>query len=162
MTGTVDHNRRFQKILHNTEKLLQENPVLLQQHLDVGQIVWLVKHEKTQVLKVLLQEHASNTVPGTKELRDLLETVVLTFVFHNQNTQLLNDLRPWIQNTDFTRYTSRIQGALQLDFIQSIEPHTTLPCGVCEVDEVVSAVRTKRLLEEGLGATHYTPSIKKM
>jgi len=162
MPDTIDHNQRFQKILYNSEKLLKEDPVLLQQHLDVGQIMWLVKHEKTQVLEVLLQEHASNTVPGPKELRDLLENMVLSFVFHNQNTQLLEHLRPWIQHTDLTRYTARIHGAVQLDFIQAIEPNIVLPCGVFEAAEVLSAVRSKRLLEDNLGAPSCAPSIKKM
>lgn len=136
--------------------------MLLQQHLDVGQIMWLVQHESTQVLEVLLQEHASNTVPGPKELRDLLENMVLSFVFHNQNTQLLEHLRPWIQHTDFTRYTARIHGAVQLDFIQAIEPNTVLPCGVFEVDEVLSAVRSKRVLEGNLATTSHTHFVKKL
>lgn len=136
--------------------------MLLQQHLDVGQIMWLVKHENTQVLEVLLQEHASNTVPGPKELRDLLENMVLSFVFHNQNIQLLEHLRPWIQHTDFTRYTARIHGAVQLDFIEAIEPNTVLPCGVYEVDEVLSAVRSKRVLEENLETTGHAHFVKKL
>ena len=152
-----DHNRRFDKMLDNSEKLLKEDPWLLQNHLDVKQILHFVKNEQVEVLGVLLQDHSRLPNDST---RSLVEMVVVGGIFYEQNPKLLMHLEPLLQQKDFSVYIQHIKGAPKHDFLQYIEPNVVLPSGKWDIDEALTALRSKRMLNHHLGATPHSSSIK--
>lgn len=154
-----DHNRRFHRILENSEELLKEKPWLLQNHLDVKQILWLVKNEKTDVLEVLLQDHSPSTPDS---IRALVEMVVVSGVFYEQNPKLLMSLSPWMQQHEWGCYIQHIKGAPSHPFLQLVEPNVVLPSGSAEIDEILTAMRSKRVLNENIISTPHSAQHKKL
>ena len=154
-----DHNQRFEKILNNSSELLKEDPWLLQNHLDVKQILHFVKNEQVDVLEVLLQNHSRLPNDST---RSLVEMVVVGGIFYEQNPKLLMRLEPLLQQKDFSVYIQHIKGAPKHDFLQYIEPNVVLPSGKADVDEALTALRSKRMLNHHLDPTQHCSSIKKM
>ena len=156
-----DHNRRFKKMIDNPTSLLSENPLLLQKHLDVKQIMHLVEHGHGDVLHHILQHHEISVVDGN-QLQMLVEMVVVGSVFRFQNAQLLAQLLPLVQKEEFTHHVKEMVGSLNHEFLEVIEPYIVLPTSRCDVDEQLLCLRNKNMLNEHIGQIVTKSTVKKL